>query len=200
MTRFRYAALLFAVMLIAAALTNACSGTSGSTTNPSPNDSGANSTPTSFSVAISAANEVPGISNAESGVAGTATITLHAVKDGAGNVTSATADFQVNVSGLPASSTLTMAHIHRGGAGTTGGIVVDTGLSTQSPGVGSFTRSGISVSPDIAQGILNDASAFYFNVHSAMNAGGVARAQLAGSSSSGGGASSGSSGGSSDGY
>ena len=43
---------------------------------------------------------------------------LHqSVRDGGGTVTSATADFQVTLTGFPGSSTLTMAHIHRGGAG-----------------------------------------------------------------------------------
>ena len=45
---------------------------------------------------------------------GTATITLNLTRDAAGTITSATADFQVTVSGFPANSTFVGAHIHGG--------------------------------------------------------------------------------------
>lgn len=184
---------------MSAGLLNACGGSSGSTTTPSGSNAGSTTTSTTFSIQLSAANEVPLVTNAEAGVTGTATITLRTTKDGTGTVTAATADFQATLAGLPASSTLTMAHIHRGRAGAQGGIVVDTGLGTQSAGTNSLTRSGIPVPADIAQALLSDAAGFYFNVHSALNAPGVARGQLSGSSAPGAG-SGGSAGGAADGY
>lgn len=193
-----YAGVLFAALLTSAALMNACGDSGGSTTDPSPNQG--TTTPTTFNIQVSAANEVPTVNNAESVVTGNATITLRTTKDAAGTVTAATADFSANLSGFPGSSTLTMAHIHRAAAGVQGGIVVDTGLTTQSAGTSTITRNGVTVPPDIAQAILNDASGFYFNIHSAMNAPGVARGQLTGSSAPPGGSSGGSSGGSADGY
>jgi hypothetical protein len=135
-----------------------------------------------FTAALSAANEVPPITNAESGVTGTANITLNTTRDGAGNVTAATATFGVTLGGFPAGSTVNIAHIHPGVAGVNGSVLVNTGLTagevTVAGGLTSFTKSGISVDPAVAQQIINNPAAFYFNVHSSLNPGGVARGQL----------------------
>jgi len=152
------------------------SGCSDSSTTPS------NTTPT-FTAALSPANEVPPIGNADQTGSGTATIKLNTTKDSAGNITSATADFTVSLTGFPAGTTLTGAHIHQAAAGTNGNIVISTGIVTGEitlpNGSTTFTKTGVAVSdPAVAQGMLNAPANYYFNVHTALNPGGAARNQL----------------------
>jgi len=49
---------------------------------------------------------------------------------------------------------------------------------TLASGTGDFTFSNIPVDPALAQQILNNPAAFYFNVHSPTNPGGFSRGQL----------------------
>jgi hypothetical protein len=97
-------------------------------------------------------------------------------------VTAATATFAVNVNGFPAGMPVNMAHIHQAAVGQSGNVVVNTSLApgdvTLANGAGSFTRSGIDVTPDLANQILANPAGFYFNIHSTLNAAGVARGQL----------------------
>jgi hypothetical protein len=136
-----------------------------------------------FTVPLVAAAEVPAIANTESTAAGSATIKFNLTKTD-GVLTAATADFTVNLSGFPAGSTVTLAHIHPGVAGNTGTVLVNTGVTSGqvplSGGAGSFTKTGIAMTPDVAQSIMNAPSAYYFNVHSSMNPNGVMRGQLDG--------------------
>lgn len=145
-------------------------------------------TTTVFTTELKASNEVPVVTNAESSVSGTAMITLKTTKNAGGTIVAASADFQASVSGFPAGSSVTMAHIHPGAAGANGGILVNTGIGsgdvTLTNGAGAFLRTSIPLSADVAQGILNAPGNYYFNVHSVMNTGGVARGQLGESSSS----------------
>ena len=162
---------------IAVAIAVLAAGCSSSTT-PTP------TTPTNptFTATLSPANEVPPITNAESTVAGNVSITLVTAKDAAGNITSATATFVVNLTGLPAGSSVNIAHIHEGANTCACPVVVNTSLGagevTISNGVASFTKANITVDPAVAQRILNNPAGFYFNVHTTLNAGGVARGQL----------------------
>jgi hypothetical protein len=75
-----------------------------------------------------------------------------------------------------------MAHIHQAPAGQNGNVVVSTSLAPGEvmlpDGSGSFTRSGIAVTPDLASQILGNPTGFYFNIHSTLNPGGTARGQL----------------------
>lgn len=180
----------FGVCALAIGCSGGSGGSSGGGTSPTPAPS-STTTNVSFTVPLAAKSEVPAISNSEASVAGTATLTLHVTKDGAGNVTSATCDLQVNASGLTAGSSLTMAHIHKGAAGSEGSILVDTGLSSGgapvSGGAASFSKTGLNVPADVAQAIVASPGAYYFNVHSAANPGGVARGQLDGTGGAGGG-------------
>ncbi|HZR00037.1 MAG TPA: CHRD domain-containing protein [Chloroflexota bacterium] len=74
------------------------------------------------------------------------------------------------------SSSITGAHIHSGGAGTNGPVVVDlTGLVTGTNG--SFTRTG--VSPTLVDEIAANPANYYFNVHTTANSSGEIRGQLA---------------------
>jgi hypothetical protein len=103
-------------------------------------------------------------------------------KDASGNVTGATATFAVNLSGFPAGTPINLAHIHPGVAGVNGGALVNLGLGSGevvlANGSGSFNKSSINVDAALAQQILNTPASFYFNVHSTLNPGGVARGQL----------------------
>jgi hypothetical protein len=150
---------------------NACS----STTEPSKQTA-------TFTAQLSPGNEVPPVVNVEFTGSGVATITLEANKDSSGVITSATATFQVTLTGFPNGTSVTGAHIHRGNAGVAGDIVIDTGLNpgevVLNNGTGSFSKAGVAVTSTIAQEILNGPSGFYFNVHSILNGTGMARGQL----------------------
>ena len=152
-------------------------GCSSSSTSPS-------TTPTNPTVTaqISPANENPPITNAESTVTGNASMTFVTTKDGAGNITAASVTFVVNMTGLPAGSTVNIAHIHEAPAGTNGSVVISTTLAagdvTVSNGVLSFTKTNPNADVAVVQRILNNPAGFYFNVHTTLNPGGVARGQL----------------------
>ena len=162
---------------IALAIAVLAAGCSSSTT-PSPTPP----TNPTFTAALSPANEVPPITNAESTVSGNASITLVTAKDAAGNITSASATFVVNLTGFPAGSSVNIAHIHEGANTCACPVVVNTSLAagevTISNGVASFTKANITVDPAVAQRIINNPAGFYFNVHTTLNGGGVARGQL----------------------
>lgn len=129
-------------------------------------------------------NEVPAVTNADSSGVGTVQVTFHLTRDASNNVTAATSDFVVNLNGFPAGTTLTGAHIHSGVAGTAaaGNIVVPLPLSAGevvlTNGSGSFTKNTVTTDAAVAQNILANPTAFYFNVHDALNGGGFARGQL----------------------
>lgn len=137
-----------------------------------------------FTAQMLAANEVaPVVVNAtETGANGLATITLDIVSSG-GTITSAVSRFDVSMTGLASNSVIILAHIHEGSAAVNGPVRVDSGLSPAAPvpangGAASFSRSNLATSPAIAQGIINNPAGWYFNVHTALSPGGVARGQL----------------------
>ncbi len=152
-------------------------------TSPSAPSEGTTTTST-FTVPLSSANEVPAITNADAGSTGTAIIGLTVIKDASGTITSATMNFQISATGLPAGTTVTKAHIHSAAAGANGGIVVDTTLASGemaiTNGSGSITKSGINVPADRAAAILGNPGGHYFNLHTALNPDGTIRGQLAG--------------------
>jgi hypothetical protein len=135
-----------------------------------------------FTASLSPANEVPAITNAESKGSGEVTIVLHVTRDASKAITAATADFKGSLKGFTPETAITAAHIHRGATGANGGVAVNPmfkpGEIALSGGAGSFSKMGVTVSPDVAKEILSGPVAFYFNVHSSMNTGGVARGQL----------------------
>lgn len=141
-------------------------------------------TTSTFTVPLSPANEVPAITNADRTGAGTATIGLTATRDDSGTITSATANIQITVTGFPAGTVVTDAHIHSAGAGANGGVFVNAGLTSGElalvNGGGSVTKNGINVPSDRAAAILNNPAGHYFNVHTALNPDGAIRGQLAG--------------------
>jgi CHRD domain len=169
----KYVLMLALVVLLAAGA--ACGGYKAPT---APSGDGSQT----FTAMLHPAEEMPPVTGAEAAGHGTATITLNAVKDANGNVTSATATFAVNLSGFPTGTPINMAHIHRAAAGQSGDVVVNTtllpGEVTLQDGTGSFTKNNVAVTPDLANQLMNNPGGFYFNVHSTLNPGGVARGQL----------------------
>jgi hypothetical protein len=143
-------------------------------------------TPTNptFTATLLPANENPAIVGAEASGRGDATVTLVVTRDSANNITAASGTFVVNLSGFPAGTPINIAHIHIGGPTTNGTIVMNSGLTAgtvvmNSAGAGTFTAANLSfTSVDIANQVLANPAGFYFNVHSTLNPGGVARGQL----------------------
>lgn len=174
---------LSVLALVSSILAMGCGGSSTSPDTPPAPGGGSTTASTTYVVALSPANEVPPVTNADASGTGTATITITATKDGAGNVTSAMVNFQVTVAGFPAGTIVTSAHIHSGGRGAIGGDVVNTGLSSSdmaiSNGAGTVTKNNVTSAPDVAQAILNNPANYYFNLHTALNPDGAVRGQLA---------------------
>jgi hypothetical protein len=142
------------------------------------------STAPTLNSTLTFANEFPPLPlpNPDSSATGNVVVKMNVLRNASGAITEANADFTVTLSGFPANTTLTGAHIHPGRAGTSGGIVVNTGIVAGdivlANGAGSFSRNGIAVTADLATQILNDPTAFYFNVHTTVNTGGAVRGQL----------------------
>lgn len=169
----RLSALIVCLSILAAG----CSDSS------SPNAPSQGSVTTStFTLPLSPANEVPAIVNADASGSGTAVIALTVTRDNAGNISSATANIQITVTGFPAGTRVTDAHIHGGAAGSNAGVVLNAGLAAGelvvTNGSGSVTKSGINVPADRAAAILGNRAGHYFNVHTALNPDGAIRAQL----------------------
>ena len=141
-----------------------------------------------FTAILLPSNEVPAITNADASASGTMQLTMTVTRDSGNNITGATYDFIVNFTGFPANTTLTGAHIHNAPAGINTAVVVGLPLTTSDTAVpsgqGSLTKTGLSstsstVSPAaVAQGIFNNPSGNYFNVHTTLNTGGAIRGQL----------------------
>lgn len=131
---------------------------------------------------LSPFNEVPAVSNADASGSGLVTITLNLTRNASGAVTAATADFNVSLTGFPSGTTLTGAHIHPGVSGVNGPVAVSTGIVSGqvvlSGGSGSFSRTGVTVTPATAESLISNPSGFYFNVHSVLTPSGAARGQL----------------------
>jgi hypothetical protein len=142
-----------------------------------------NTGPIVFTSSISAANEVPAVTNAESGGRGTATITFNVPRDTSGNITGGgNVTFAVQLTGFPSGTAIVAAHIHPGAAGANGGVLVSTGLTAGAPillndGTGNMNITATITQVD-AQNITAAPANFYFNVHTPLNGGGAARGQL----------------------
>ena len=141
------------------------------------------SAPLVFSAQLLPVNEVPPITGTESNGRGAVQVQFDVTRDASGGISSATATFYFQLTGYPAGTTIQGAHIHPAPAGTNGPVIISTGLTatntvTLASGTGDFTFSNIPVDPALAQQILNNPAAFYFNVHSPTNPGGFSRGQL----------------------
>ena len=167
---------LSAIAIALSLLVAGCGDDSSSPNTPTP------STNPIFTAALSPANEVPPVTNAESTVSGTATITLNTTRDSAGNVTTANVTFAVTLGGFPAGSTIRVAHIHEGASTCACPVVVNTEIAQGDVAIinnlASFTKTNISVPAATAQRIIANPGGFYFNVPTVLNSGGVARGPL----------------------
>jgi CHRD domain len=139
--------------------------------------------PLVFSTTLSPANEVPPVSGTESAGRGAVQVQFDVTRDAAGAISSTTATFYFQLTGFPAGTTIVGAHIHPAPAGVNGPVIISSGLTatntvTLTSGTGDFTFTRIPVDPALAQQILNNPAAYYFNVHSTNNTGGFARGQL----------------------
>jgi len=135
-----------------------------------------------FTATLSGNNENPPIAGTEAGGTGTSSITFNTTVVG-GQITAATADFTVTISNLPAGTPINLSHIHEGAAGVNGSVRVNLALVAGEVTVGAtrtvtFTKTGIAMTPELAQAIMNNPAGYYFNSHSAINGGGVVRGQL----------------------
>ena len=142
-----------------------------------------------FTAILLPANEVPPITNADAAASGTMQLTMTVTRDAANTITGATYDFVVNITGFPANTTLTGAHIHNAPAGTNSGVVVGLALdrdryrASQPAGDDHQDRhlgstSATVPAAQVAQGIFNNPAGNYFNVHTTLNTGGAIRGQL----------------------
>jgi CHRD domain len=143
---------------------------------------GSKSTPTApsdttiFTVQLSALNESPPITNAESTARGTAVITI--------NKATNKIDFSVSLNSFPAGSTVNIAHIHgpNAPAGTNAPVLVNTGLAAGqvvlTNGSGTFSFDSVTTTADNVTQILANPQNFYFNAHTTLNGGGAIRGQL----------------------
>jgi hypothetical protein len=161
------------------ALTAACGGSK------TPNSPSTNTQPTTFTFTaqLLPANERPNpVVNADASGSGTATVTVNVTRDSGGAITAATVTFQVSLTGFPANTTLTGAHIHEGDANTSGSIKINTSLASGEiqlgNGSGGFTKSVSGADVAVVQGMINTPANYYFNVHTQINTGGAARGQL----------------------
>jgi hypothetical protein len=140
--------------------------------------------PIVFTAALSSANEVPPVTNADANGRGTATMTLTVPRDSSGAPTAAgTMNFSVQLSGFPAGTEVRLAHIHPGAVGINGSPLVNTGLTAANPvvltnGTGTLTFNDVEVKQVDAQAIISNPAGFYFNAHTAVNPGGAVRGQL----------------------
>jgi hypothetical protein len=136
-----------------------------------------------FTATMLPANETPPIVGSEAGGSGTVTITFHLTRDSANAITAATTEFVASMSGFPAGTVLIAAHIHTGAAGVPGAVVISTNIAggevTMPTGSGTLVHTNTSPDLPTVQAIINNPSAYYFNIHTPANPGGVARGQLA---------------------
>jgi len=166
----------FAILAMAlACAASACTDSPSSPSQPKP----------TFSTVMKTSNENPPITGAEASGSGNATVTFDITRDASNNITAAKATFVVNLSGFPPNTPIRLSHIHIGDSSVNGPFVIDTGLTPADPvmltdGSASFTRTATvpSTAFDIVNQILANPSSFYFNSHTLVNPGGVARGQL----------------------
>ena len=148
------------------------------------NPNGPSSTPVVFSVELRASNEVPPISNAESGAQGTATITFSIPRDSSGNPTGGgTWNVQATLTGFTADSRIQAAHIHNAPAGQNAGVFVNTGLSAANAiplpnGAATINFEGVDITQAQAAAVMGNPAGHYFNMHTPLNPGGAVRGQL----------------------
>jgi uncharacterized protein (TIGR03437 family) len=137
-----------------------------------------------FRAILSPANETPPVSiNAK----GMGDVVVHMVRDSSGKIISGSVDFLAHAT-FPTDVTLTGMHIHSGAAGVAGPVTISSGLSAgnnrpfKATGdlvklQGQFAATD-TAALDTINGMLQDPSQYYFNIHTTDNPAGVIRGQL----------------------
>ena len=110
-------------------------------------------------------------------------MTLFTAKDSTGKLIAANAKFEIVLKGFPATTMITISHIHKGDAKTNGSVVVDSTMKATEPialttGGTSITKDNLAVAADLAADIVANPGNYYYNVHSMVHPGGVVRGQL----------------------
>ena len=174
-----------AVLLLPALMILAGCGDDEPPTTPS------NTSPITFTAQLSAANEVPPVTNVDANARGVATITLTVARNTAGTVTGGgMAAFSIQVTGFPPGTVVRGAHSHNAPAGQNpppaqgGTVFLDTGLTattaiTLADGTGTLTFLNGNVTLDQATRIVATPTTFFFDMHTAANPEGAVRGQLA---------------------
>ncbi|HET9531260.1 MAG TPA: CHRD domain-containing protein [Blastocatellia bacterium] len=146
-----------------------------------------------FVASLSAGQEVAPVvvHPTETGTVGSAIVTIEVTRSG-GVITAASTRFDASLSGMAGNSVIILAHVHEGAAGVNGPIRIDSNISPAAPvptagGAASFIRTGLATPPAVAQAIIDNPGGWYFNVHTALSPGGVARGQLVAQQTGGGG-------------
>ncbi|HQR33866.1 MAG TPA: CHRD domain-containing protein [Blastocatellia bacterium] len=133
--------------------------------------------------------EVPPVTNQPGNAV--ATITSSPTRDDKGAITGGTVTFSMQYN-FDAAANLTGLHIHEGAEGANGPVVINTGVGgatntialANGKGSANFTVPVITAAQlGALQRMIANPAGFYVNVHTSVNAGGVARAQLSALSS-----------------
>lgn len=135
-----------------------------------------------FTADLKPSNEVPPITTAEASCSGKGTFTLNTTKDASGAITAASAVFETDITGCPASTEINIGHIHKAAAGVNGDVVVNSGLAkgelTLTAGAGKINKTQATVLPAVATDIIANPAGYYMNWHSTLAPGGILRGQL----------------------
>ena len=101
----------------------------------SPTTPSSNTGPIMFTAQLSAANEVPPITNADANARGTATITFNVPRDShrQHHRRRHACNFSAQLTGFPAAPRSNLAHIHTGASGIAGGVLIDTDSAAAQP-------------------------------------------------------------------
>lgn len=134
---------------------------------------------------MSVNHEVPPV--AGSTASGRGLITAKVTRDGAGNVASGTVEFNVDYA-LGGAATFTGMHIHNGGEGIAGPVVINSGLSVgdnvnTTTGTGNITRTATVASDNASavtalRGLVENPEQYYVNLHTTASPGGLIRSQM----------------------
>ncbi|MBI3522060.1 MAG: CHRD domain-containing protein [Chloroflexi bacterium] len=149
-------------------------GTTAATTAPTAAPTAAPVTVFTFKADLKSNEENPPITGAEATCAGTGTLTL--------DTAAKSAKFDVSITGCPASAVINIGHIHKGAKGVNGGVVIDSTLKAGdlklTAGAVTFSKTNPAADPAVVADVIANPASYYMNFHSAVNGGGVIRAQL----------------------
>ena len=130
-----------------------------------------------FKLNLKPSQEVPAIKGLKADATGSVTFDLE--RSSAGAITSGEVIFYFNYS-FPGAVTINGLHIHLGAKGTTGAVVVSSGVTSivDADGKGNVTTVVTGTSPAILQAILDNPRGYYVNLHTTANPTGAVREQM----------------------